>query len=260
VGTATHNFAGTYKTKMPMNGVCQTRYTSVFGHLLPYVEQDNVYKLITNPNNAAVAPAVTVIDATNTNTTVNYRTAVIPSYQAPSDSTQAASNGSDPNGIGTTSIASNGCLFNGSNGFVNAAVPTPGTVIGGPAANSTANVTPPAQPRLPASFIPGTSNVVMFATRYATCGSAPTQSYWSSPATTWFNAAAIQVGPSVGTTAVAPQVLCLPNEVQSYNAAGAQVCMGDNSVRTVAPSVATATWQIAINPQTAAVLPSNWIE
>jgi len=270
LGTATHNMAGVYRTKMAMNGYFGTRWSSVFGHLLPYVEQDNVYKLVTNPNNAATPPQVTAIDASQNNTTANYRTAVIPAYQAPLDATTAASGGFDPaTSIGTASFASNGGLFNGPTTGSNPAVPngtSPTTGTNPPTANGTGTTSvtggPPAPPRLPASFIPGTSNVVMFATRYATCNT--TQNFWADPRATYFTYAAIGnyqgTPPSVGTTATAPQVLCATNSVQAFTAAGVQVCMGDNSVRSIAPSVAFTTWQIACDPTSSRPLPSNWIE
>jgi len=266
LGTATHNFAGTYKTRMPTNGVFGSRYSSVFGHLLPFVEQDNVYKLVVStpttvpPNPPAIGP---VTNASDSQTVANYRTSVIPAYQAPSDSTTAASSGFDPaNNFGTISFASNGLVFNGPPTGGNATtVSTQANVV----AYTAASMTPPAAPRLPASLIPGTSNVILYGTRYATCvtttAGAQVVSWWTSPSITFFNNGAPQTAPSVGTppTTGIPAA-CIANRVQGFSAAGPQVCMGDNSVRTVAPSVSTTTWQIAIDPVTIRVLPSNWIE
>jgi len=260
LGTVTHNMAGTFKGKMAINGFFGTRYTSVFGHLLPYVEQDNVYKLIVNPSNTATPPAIGgAVQADTNNATANYRTAVIPAYQAPSDSSQAASGGFDPaNGYGTTSFASNGMLFNG--GSVSSAAsgvqPTPNT----PAAYANPIANPPSPPRLPATFQSGTSNCIMFATRYATCGSTAQMNYWPSPQNTFFSSNLPQVAPGLGTAPPTPPGPCLNNYVQGFSAAGAQVCMGDNSVRTVTPSVSATTWYIVINPATTLVAGSDWIE
>jgi len=119
---------------------------------------------------------------------------------------------------------------------------------------------PPAGPRLPASFIAGTSNLVIFATRYATCGSNQQDNWWASPDRTWFNNAYPQTQPALGNQATAPQVPCLPRNVQGFSATGPQVCMGDNSVRSVSPAVSTAAWGIATAPQTVTPLPANWLE
>jgi len=113
LGTGTHNFAGTYNTKLPVNGTLNARWSSVFGHLLPFIEADNVYKLViqaTTP--ASVPPTVTVTNASEGNAVASYRTATLPTLQAPSDPTQAASTGLGANGYGTASFASNGYLFN----------------------------------------------------------------------------------------------------------------------------------------------------
>src|SRR5947209_11881953 len=45
LGTATHNFAGTYNTKLPLHGTLNARFGTVFFHLLPFFEPANVYKL-----------------------------------------------------------------------------------------------------------------------------------------------------------------------------------------------------------------------
>jgi prepilin-type N-terminal cleavage/methylation domain-containing protein len=263
-GLATHNFAGTYGQRMPTQGIVNARYSSVFGHILSFVEQDNVYKIVQTVSNTSVPPIVTVTDASNNNATAGYRTAVIPSFQAPSDPTTAASTGTGANGYGTASFAVNAYLFvpgstGGSSAGLNAAIgPIPPT---GFTANGTFSTisSPPAGPRLPASFGgAGTSNVVMFATRYATCGASAQDNWWSAPTITYFNNAYPQTQPAVGTTAVAPTVLCVTTSVQGFSASGPQVCMGDNSVRSVSPSVSTTTWQNAVSPQCTVPLGSDW--
>jgi len=259
-GTATHNFAGTFNTKMPINGFFGIRYSSVFGHLLPYVEQDNVYKLILNTNTSSAVPPLinNGINASSSVGSTAYTQAVIPSYQAPSDPTQAASTGTSTItvGYGTASFASNGLLFNG----------TPGTAATPPAYSATnGGVAPKSPPRLPATFVPGTSNVVMYATRYATCGGSA-ENYWSAATNSQANSAAsyfinnpIQTQPFVGTGAApAGTVACAILSVQGFSATGPQVCMGDNSVRSVSPSVSGNTWLLAINPQTTTPLPGDW--
>jgi prepilin-type N-terminal cleavage/methylation domain-containing protein len=259
--TATHNFAGTYTQKMPINGWFGVRYSSVFGHLLPFVEQQNVYNIVVN--NAGSNVNGTITTGTNAGATYQaasgtYVGAVIPSYQCPSDPTAAASTGSSSiaTGYGTTSIASNAALFNG----------LPGTNQAPLAVATTTGV--PAPPRLPATFgSQGTSNTVMYATRYATCAS--TDTIWlgttvSSPTAnqgvSWFYwTSGIQQMPVVsGAAAVGTTPACLNTAVQTYSAAGAQVGMGDASVRSVSSAVSNTTWTYVCNPQNTIPIPSDW--
>jgi len=270
-GTATHNFAGTYNTKMPMNGYFGVRYSSVFGHLLPYVEQDNVYKIISTVNSTpATVTSPSIQNANNASNTANtfvapataasqYYGAVIPSYQAPSDPTAAASGGTSTitAGFGTTSFTSNGWLFNGapSTTAANITSGTNGNGVAIPQAYTAAVITPLSGPRLPATMTAGTSNVVLYATRYATCNT--TETYWSNPLTSYFTPANYpQTQPAVSSGGSGTP--CLPLSVQGFSATGPQVCMGDNSVRSVAPSVSGTTWGYAINPQNSLPLPSDW--
>jgi len=250
-GTATHNFAGTFNTKMPINGYFGIRYSSVFGHLLPYVEQDNVYKLIQNTNaSTAAPPAINNAIRADDSGLASFRNSVVPPFQAPSDPTAAASTGVAADGSlkGTASFASNCYLFNG----------VPGTCPA-PLAYTTGTITPLAPPRLPATFVPGTSNVVMYATRYATCNS--TDSYWSSVnngTRSYFNNTYPQTQPNVGPGASGIIPACNTAACQGFSATGPQVCMGDNSVRSVSPGVSTTTWAVAVNPQSTTPLASDW--
>src|SRR5262245_22140466 len=174
LGTATHNFAGTYNQKLPINNVAMNGKTvSIMFHLLPFMEQDNVYNT----------------SATGT---------VIGTYQSPLDSTTSSS-------LPITNYAGNNQLFGLS------------TVQ-----------------RLQAAFRSGTSNVLMFGTRYGTTSSG--QMNWSSTANT--GATLFQGGTS---TANPPAALYTPPydasnvaataanvvRLQSFSAAGVQVCMGD---------------------------------
>jgi prepilin-type N-terminal cleavage/methylation domain-containing protein len=262
---ASHNFAGTYRNRLPVEGIVNARYSSVFGHILPFVEQGNVYNLITTLPNTAAPPAVLVTNASNTATTpITYVQSVIPSFQAPLDPTTAASTGLGANGYGVASFAANAYLFcpgsnGGSSGGSGAAVIAPNTVYSGSGASATvSNV--PSGPSLPASFVPGTSNVVMFGTRYATCGGSAVDNWWSSPITTYFTNIYPQTQPAVGTTATAPTVLCNPAAVQGLSAGGPQCAMGDASVRTVSPSVSATTWTNAVSPQCSIPLAADWIQ
>jgi prepilin-type N-terminal cleavage/methylation domain-containing protein len=273
LGTAAHNHASTYNTKLPVNGYLNGRLGSVFYHLLPFVEADNVYRLVVNPttggftnatsNNAAQIAAVT-------NATTGMQFQVIAPYQAPLDSSPPASTGTSGNTTpatngGTVSFAANGYLFNpgASAGATSNVAILPTTYpIGtftftfaptGPQGNNTPSI----GPRLPASFVSGTSNVVMFGTRFAQCGasvSALTLARWSATNTTFFNNSYPFTGPY--TACAAANAL----SVHGFSAAGPQIAMGDASVRSVSPSVTGVAWNVAVAPLSTVALPSNWLE
>jgi prepilin-type N-terminal cleavage/methylation domain-containing protein len=223
LGKATHNFAGTFGTKLPYNGLPSSnvalngRNVSIFHHLLPFVEQENVYNLW----GTGVAANITAANA-----------AVVPPYTTPQDFTAP--------GTGLTTLTGTPaiCSFAG-----NASLFCPGSVQ-----------------RLPAGFSPaGTSNVVMYGTAWAVTS---TQRAWSTVSnntytgtpplsvtgasvtlfqsnnTAWSTATVppttpdIRPQPSSTTTAAAN-----PNLLQAFGAGAAHVCMGDGSVRSVSSSV-----------------------
>jgi Tfp pilus assembly protein PilE len=134
--------------------------------------------------------------------------AVIPAYLSPQDFSRSSG---QVGGLGATNFAGNGALFAGT------------------------------QARLPASFNPmGTSNVVMYGTRYAVCGSA--NCAWSDlGANTLFATAYPQFGVEPGS--------CTTAAVNGFTTAEVHVCMGDASVQTIRPGVDAGTWSIVINPK-----------
>src|SRR5262249_37462280 len=120
LGGATHNFAGTFKTRMPVNGASVSigssgaRHNSVFGHLLIFLDGRNQEYIHTELSNEP-PPAALVTNATDGSTAKNaatYLREVIPALRTNADATQAGLTGSASNGFGTASFASNGYLFN----------------------------------------------------------------------------------------------------------------------------------------------------
>jgi prepilin-type N-terminal cleavage/methylation domain-containing protein len=210
VGMATHNYAGTYNTKMPLHGLLVTGggaslTRSIFYQLLPFVEQDTVYN---------AAPAT------------GYNT-VVPTYLSPLDATTSST-------APVTNYAGNSLLFSGT------------------------------QSRLPASFNPmGTSNVIMFASRWGTCPSVLV--YWAG-GTTSANISNTNTLFTGGTNPGAPpyqasntvQSSCNTTRSQAFSAGGALVCMGDRSVRMVTAGVSGGTWQIVTNPRSTVPIPADW--
>ena len=247
---ATQNMAGTYNTKMPVNGAFGVRWGSVFCHILSYVEHDSIYKFISRVPNTEKLPAVRVTNWSDTSSALDanvYLTKVIPDYQSPLDPTPSAKTGHAANGFGTASFATNGYLFNpGSwadeDGFHLVAPATQKNT------SFILNPVPPL-PRFPATFVQGTSNVVMFATRYATCGADGQENYWSSPTRTYFDNTYPQIQPAPGTTATTSQELCNPAAPQAFQDRGTLICLGDGSARTVIPTISVTTWNRIISPQ-----------
>jgi hypothetical protein len=126
-----------------------------------------------------------------------------------------------------------------------------------------------------ATLADGTSNVIVFATRYARCGTPPGGSAWAGGNTTAgfgnfmvsgaFFACDIEDIPvtSAYTTyppfQVAPsQRDCDPLLAHGYGQAGIQIALGDGSVRTVSPSISSAVWGQACHPSDGTVQVDSW--
>jgi len=221
------NMPGLYGNFPGTNGA----FGTVFFHLLPYIEQDNIYKgangyVYNNNSNAGGQPT-------------HYLP--IKSYQAPGE-------GSTSGGqiwAGGWAISNYGANYN---------------VFGG-------NVTEgswswDAKPRLPASFSPdGTSNTMIFAEKYARCGGSG-GSLWAhgnwNPA--WMSMFGSYWAGGTGVTfqATPTQAQCNPYQAQSFSTAGIQVGMGDGSARMVSAGVSSTTWWFATTPRGGEVLGSDW--
>jgi len=200
-------------------------YGNVFYHLLPFIEQDNVYK--NTWARSAYSPQ-----------------AAIKTYIAPGDPT-APANGMAP---GSWSGNVNGAVSYSPNTYV-FDYPTTGTssIAGGYA-------------RIPATFQDGTSNTIVFAERFHNC-----QGYyhsWSDDSTTtdyiWTPTinpaywASGQIFDSSGPSQ------CSYWKYNAFSLAGLNVGLGDGSVRTVNSGISWATWYYALNPQDGQVLGSDW--
>jgi len=159
IALAVHNYNDAYQGKLPALTDVGTGapigwgYNSLFFNILPYVEQDNVYRIFQKSTPA--------LYARNTGTPQGAAKTIIPTFLSPADST--ASNGTTmtlptlPNitnqpsntaitnaEFATTSYAANGYVFRSNTGG------------------------------LPRTFVDGTSNTIMFAERYQVCTPAGT--------------------------------------------------------------------------------------
>jgi prepilin-type N-terminal cleavage/methylation domain-containing protein len=207
--------------------------------LLPFIEQDNMYKSIANWSWSQQ----------------NGQT-VVKTYIAPGDPS-APANGLQNGNRGISSYGSNAYVFgNGQtsgnyNGFSQGA-------DGGYA-------------RIPATFIDGTSNTIVFMERYATCQGQ--QTIWQEdgtpsnapcwPCYTTFNGGGIMPPAYNGSQVAVPQFKpplsqCNPPQTQGLSTAGIMCGLGDGSVRLVSSAVSQQTWTLAIYPNDGQVLGSNW--
>jgi prepilin-type N-terminal cleavage/methylation domain-containing protein len=298
IALAVHNYNDAYQGKLPALTDLGTGapigwgFNSLFFNILPYVEQDNVYRLF--QKNTVYFAATTGAART-----------IIPTYLSPADST--ASNGTTMTGVAeaavgggpaiaageyaTTSYAANGYVFRSNTGG------------------------------LPRTFVDGTSNTIMFAERYQVCTPAgtgsPVYNLWAfgrnngtvqggkapSPPAFYFVAKAgtaientatpfaAPVSPLPTTTApnplssaipwiagkegtavltgtavpsapyqLAPRgaIPCDPRLPQTPHVGGMLAGLGDGSVRTVSPTISQWTFAAACTPAGQETLASDW--
>jgi len=277
---ATHSCNDVFKKMPPAYGVLGApplagAYTLHY-HLMPFVEQDNLYKAgftVTPVNNLGLQ--------------------IVPPFKAPSDSSV-----SDDRGV--QNFACNLRVFSDygvMNGYTGGATPKFNDLYAAPPAaydpTSPATILATEGPykggsRLPATFVDGTSNCIIFTTRYAAntsttlttppnCSnftSMPYQNTAPNQGGAFFGNHAATIGPNVNTPNTVPaaagvpafQLAPLPINVDcgnsdyahSYNSAALQVGLGDGSVRNVNPSITANTWMQAIQPNDGQVLGPDW--
>jgi prepilin-type N-terminal cleavage/methylation domain-containing protein len=203
--------------------------------LLPFIEQDNAQKTMAgnHPDSWWCGFG-------------------IKTYISPADPTNPPSGLVDPGSPRYgTSYAPNEWVF-GSNGT--------GTT------NLTSNTSPRAS--IPATFVDGTSNTILFAEKYAVCGGSNTSVasfYWGET-----GGACNRVGAQGGNGSTPgfytlnppqnspPPFACNPCMLQGPHAGGILVGLGDGSVRLVASGISNTTWAFAVQPADGQVLGSDW--
>jgi prepilin-type N-terminal cleavage/methylation domain-containing protein/prepilin-type processing-associated H-X9-DG protein len=300
---AIHNCNDTYSVLPPCEGTFPgppadpqngTRYGNGLFHVLPFIEQQNLY-------NASLG---TIVTSRGTFTGVycpdnnGIYTRPIKTFICPSD--PSGSNGTvpDPGGggfnWGVGNVVFNAIVFSSQNGFTQT---TPPQI----SFNSDGSVQyePYGTPRIPASIPDGLSNTILSAEKYALCENATSQifteifgypgnyggSFWAYCALTspnlpppmyWpqavypgfeigfyaaFNPNAIgpgslfQVQPTPYT---GPSSRCDPTLANSPHVGGINVGMWDGSVRFLAQGISPTTWWWACTPQGGEVLGPDW--
>ena len=112
-------------------------------------------------------------------------------------------------------------------------------------------------PRLPASFQDGLSNTIAFAEAYAVTSS-QTFYWWDSCG--GYNGPTFFANPSNNPpfTVGVPYGSAPSNLPNAYTASGLQVSMVDGSVRMVSPGVSATTWYLACHPADGYPMPTDW--
>jgi len=247
MGTAIHNYASANQDKLPPGMSDGTSgnpvYTCAPFHmtLLPFIEQDNIYRALAASGNGSWGSANNV----NGQTTQ----AAVKTYVCPSDSSQAnLARPSNPGGWPVTSYFRNGYLFdtiNRSNGSYNLTVSK--YAIG--------------------NIPDGTSNTVGMIERYACTNSESYCGLWThhgqeryvwgyyqwAPVIPNYNWANYTYLPQIGVR-YANANYYQPN---SGHSSTIQVGLMDGSVRGVG-SVSQNTWTYAVTPDDGNVLGTNW--
>jgi prepilin-type N-terminal cleavage/methylation domain-containing protein len=227
---------------------------NVHYYILPFIEQDNYYKMTYDPR------------PDGNNSCPGYRPWIgrwrpIKVYLCPSDPSIPA------NGIGSniqlatwtdnpslTSYASNAQVF----AYVNASGSPTGPGWEGAA-------------RMPASLPDGTSNTIMFAERYGTCGRYMNSGAYpaGSGGTVWNWWGYDSAQPAFALYSRGPgskfqlqptpyQTACNPLIASTAHTGGMNVALCDASVRNISAGLSTTTWWAACTPANGDILGSDW--
>jgi prepilin-type N-terminal cleavage/methylation domain-containing protein len=230
LGLAAHHCNDVYQKLPPMLGYFPQEYGNAYGgvffHLLPFLEQVNLYNLTFDP-------ATSTYDARRS----FLYTMPVKTYLCPSDPSVSSPGGLDPSWA-PGNYAANYRVF--------------GT--GGPR-------TWQGQARIPASFADGTSGTILFAEKYARCNDQGTA--WARIDTDpWQPAFAVFVFGPASRFQVQPTPFgssaCDPRLASTPHPGGMQACLGDSSVRSISPGISPQTWWAACTPAGGEILGDDW--
>ena len=219
-----------------------------FGWLLPYIEQDTIFKQMTRGPVPPGGYCGGMYDRP------------IKTYICPSDPSVA-------NGF---SYTTNG----GANGFAVSCYSANYLVFGNPKASGDYYCVQGTS-AIPRSFPDGLSNTICFGEIYGSCSlstdpgnGASAASLWADSTLPWrpimcHNTPSKNVNPGYAPCnmfQVQPRYFggCDPSRGQSAHTGGMNVALGDGSVRFVSAGISAATWASACDPQDGRVLGSDW--
>lgn len=231
ISLSLHTYGDSFNKLPPYSGTVGTTTGTAQFFLLPYMEQDNLFKQVPQGGNS-----------------LQIATTRVKPYEAPNDPT---------NNSGATykagNYASNALAFG-----------TPVGLVSNTAAPTYTSVNPIAV-AWPGGIADGTSNTVAFAEKKSDCSGAPTPggSAWgySTPATSPFllpsfnYAGGAILPPEPATT---PATNCNYNRAHFLSTGQCQVGLFDGSVRSVSSGVSQLSWAYACIPNDGQVLGQDW--
>jgi prepilin-type processing-associated H-X9-DG protein len=277
LGLAAHNYHDQQKHLPPGIGYYPTTQNGVFGsfffHLLPHLEQDNLFRSALGVVPFPPPDGPTNVHFPGNNKVYSQR---VPVFLCPSDPS-----------VGTDGVV----LINGFS--FGASCYGPNALIAGAADLTTKpyKVDPQGRARIPFDITDGTSNTILYAEKYARCTHATmTPPVFRDGGTTWAYSAALPfpwqpppmalpskpfqpgfcvpgmanqgapdaLGPTSRFQIQPAQGACDPSRAATSHAGGIQVGMADGSVRTLTSSLSGDTWWAAVTPRGDEVLGSDW--
>jgi prepilin-type N-terminal cleavage/methylation domain-containing protein len=267
IGIATHHINDTNKVLPPCAAASsatalqvQGPYIgavgfTVFDWLLPYVEQDPLFK----------ASKLNVNTAVNASPTPHVFAQPVKAYLCPSEPKPAGPNG-EYLGSTTNGRQDLWAIGNYAANYL---------VFGNPTAPTTTQRREGAA-RIPTTFQDGTSEVIMYTERYGTCGSSGVANsastfgnLWSDSNSVWRPLFCINNASKEPTSAgyntcqvfqVQPNWIteCDSVRAQSGHTAGINVCLGDGTVRFVSGAINPTTWANLCDPQDGNPVGNDW--
>jgi type II secretory pathway pseudopilin PulG len=276
LGLAAHNYHDTQEHLPPAIGYYPTAKNAVFGsyffHLLPNLEQDNLYRSALGSMAFPPPDGPTTVYCPGNNEVYSQP---VPIFLCPSDPSVG------PDGVVTVAGISFGASCYGFN-----------ALLAGQSDLTTIpfKTNPQGKARIPADIPDGTSNTILHGEKYARCtntimapqfwdgGSAwaystaralPWQPPPMAPPVKAFTAgfcipglanqgAPDAIGPKSIFQVQPRQGNCDPTRAATAHAGGIQVGLVDGSIRTLAPSISPDTWWAAVTPSGGEVLGSDW--
>jgi len=240
MGLAVNNIASTYNGAMPPSygsfpAGATVASTSLFFHILPYIEQQNLY------NSGAAATSY-----------------VVKTYIAPADSTNNTS--LSTSATAETSYASNFLVFNGVNGTGGAMYP--GTFVDGTSNTMIFVERYGKAPSTPHVWFSNDASVGLLGG--AAASATVTASYFGSNYICPAGAVTIPATTAAATgTLSGPQIGVVPlnateGMAQGCSTAACMVGMGDGSVRPVTSGVSSTSWAAASTPANSDLFDSSW--
>jgi prepilin-type N-terminal cleavage/methylation domain-containing protein len=257
LGLAAHHYHDVHQHLPPSMGYTPLAESRVWGHqffhLLPYLEQGNLYERAWGSVPLATGPITIYWPGNN-----NVYSQPVPTLFCPSDPSVGSG------GVVTVHGISWGASSYAGNGQVNARIPRD-----------------PQGKTCLLAITDGTSNTILYAEKYALCTSTSLAldggNLWAYCASGVFDLPppmeppyklyhpGFAGGPYASGSGSKFQVQptpfhgnCDPRRASTAHFSGMQVCLADASVRTLAPSLSGNTWWAAVTPAGAEVLGPDW--